>query len=102
MPKYEFKDLYVPSFDTSGSEANTDPLPTTPILTIDYTEIKPTYLHDEFVFIDGDNVDEAPDRDFDWIEIKRPPQPPSDPLPVWDQEGADESAALFLDDLFLL
>ena len=102
MPKYEFSDLFVSSFDTSGSKADTDPQPTAPVLTIDYTEIRPTYLHGEFVFINGDNANEAPDVDFEWMEVKRPPEPPRDSLPVWDQESADESAALYLDDVFLL
>lgn len=69
MPRYVFKDLYVPSFDTSGSadSAADDLPPTPPNLTINYTRIDFDKQHDEFAFkaLNGDH-ESAEDR---WIDI---------------------------------
>lgn len=82
--RYQFKDLYVPSYDTSGAGAS-EPLPRED-LTIAYTPIEVSYSLTEFEFTTGETgVDARPG--FQTIEIKPPPKPPSQSLPAYDDLG---------------
>jgi hypothetical protein len=75
--RYELKNVMISSYNTSGASASDEP--PTVNLTIAYTPIEVSYSRDELDFKAGDDGSEGPN--FQMLEIKRPPKPPSEVLP---------------------
>jgi hypothetical protein len=99
--RFELNDVVITSYNTSGASASSEP-PTVD-LTIAYEPIKVSYSRDELDFPAGNGEAEKPN--FEWIEIKAPPKPPSQPLPLFDDldelilienDGQDPLAGLLL------
>ena len=103
MPKYEFKDLYVPAFDISGSGDKATNEASLPNLTMAYTPIEPTYLLDVFVFTDEIEEASAKDSGLDLIEVKDFPEPSNG---LWANDvnarslETEESSVPIADDVF--
>lgn len=76
--RYELKNVYISSYNVSGAGSAAEP--PVEVFSIAYTPIEVTYLRDDFDFANAQSANGEPR--FEWIEIKAPPKPPSQPLPI--------------------